>query len=63
MPERELGRGRTAPFFLVRSFKVRHYPDFCYIAPADNRDTPDRKDLIFHMCVDISRVAVPPATV
>ena len=27
MPERELGRGRTAPFFLGRSFKVRHYPD------------------------------------
>ena len=24
MPERGLGRGRTAPFFLVRSFKVRH---------------------------------------
>ena len=25
MPERELERGRTAPFFLVKSFKVRHY--------------------------------------
>ena len=25
MPERERGRGRTAPFFLLRSFKVRHY--------------------------------------
>ncbi len=25
MPEKELGGGRTAPFFLVRSFKVRHY--------------------------------------
>ena len=25
MPERERGRGWTAPFFLVRSFKVRHY--------------------------------------
>ena len=25
MPERERGRGRIAPFFLVRSFKVRHY--------------------------------------
>ena len=25
MPERKLRRGRTAPFFLVSSFKVRHY--------------------------------------
>ncbi len=25
MPEREIGRGWTAPFFLVRNFKVRHY--------------------------------------
>ena len=25
MPERERGGGRTAPFFPVRSFKMRHY--------------------------------------
>ena len=25
MPERVLGRGWTAPFFLVRRFKLKHY--------------------------------------
>lgn len=28
MPEKEIGGGRTAPFFLVRSFKVRHCQRF-----------------------------------
>ena len=37
MPERDLGRGRTAPFFLVRSFKVGHYQRDSTYARLDER--------------------------